>query len=120
DYLADRYQSSSIRTIHALLMVVFLVAMSGAQLVGAGIIVKTFTGFPEWTGVVVTGVVVMVYCMFGGMRGAMLTDVLQGGLMVLTAVVTFIMSVRAGGGLEAITAQLATKSPEHLSHPGAA
>ncbi|WP_434779567.1 sodium:solute symporter family transporter [Neisseria sp. Ec49-e6-T10] len=119
DYLADRYQSSSMRVIHAVAMVIFLVAMTGAQLVGAGVIVKTFTGYPEWIGVVCTGAVVMVYCMYGGMRGAMLTDVLQGSLMVMTAVVTFVMSVRSGGGIEAITAQLAQTSPDHLTHPGA-
>ncbi len=119
DYLADRYQSNSVRVIHALAMVIFLVAMTGAQLVGAGVIVKTFTGAPEWVGVVITGMIVIVYCMFGGMRGAMLTDVLQGGLMVMTAVVTFAVSVSHGGGLEAITAELARTSPEHLTHPGA-
>ena len=119
DYLADRYQSNSIRVIHAIAMVIFLVAMCGAQLVGAGVIVKTFTGYPEWVGVWITGGVVIAYCMFGGMRGAMLTDVLQGSLMVLTAVVTFFMSVRAGGGLEAITSELVRTSPDHLTHPGA-
>ena len=119
DYLADRYQSNAVRVTHAILMVVFLVAMMGAQMVGAGVIVKTFTGQPEWVGVVVTGAVVIAYCMFGGMRGAMLTDVLQGGLMVLTAVVTFFVSINAGGGLEAITTKLVETSPDHLTHPGA-
>lgn len=119
DYLADRYQSNVVRVTHAVLMVAFLVAMMGAQMVASGVIVKTFTGQPEWIGVVVTGAVVIAYCMFGGMRGAMLTDVLQGSLMVLTAVVTFIVSIRSGGGLEAITAQLAETAPSHLTHPGA-
>ncbi len=119
DYLADRYQSSSIRAIHAVVMVIFLIAMSGAQLVGAGVIVKTFTGQPEWVGVVATGAILIMYCMYGGMRGAMLTDVLQGSLMVLTAAVTFFMSLRAGGGLEEITAKLIATSPDHLTHPGA-
>lgn len=119
DYLADRYQSNAVRVTHAILMVIFLIAMMGAQMVGAGVIVKTFTGQPEWVGVVVTGAVVIAYCMFGGMRGAMLTDVLQGALMVLTAVVTFFVSVRAGGGLTEITSKLVETSPDHLTHPGA-
>lgn len=118
DYLADRYQSNAVRVTHAILMVVFLVAMMGAQMVASGVIVKTFTGQPEWVGVVVTGAVVVAYCMVGGMRGAMLTDVLQGSLMVLTAVVTFFVSINSGGGLEAITSELATKAPTHLTHPG--
>ncbi len=119
DYLADRYQSNVVRVLHAILMVIFLVAMMGAQMVASGVIVKTFTGQPEWVGVVVTGAVVVIYCMVSGMRGAMLTDVLQGGLMVLTAVVTFFVSVSSGGGLDAITSKLAANAPTHLTHPGA-
>ena len=119
DYLADRYQSNAVRVVHAVIMVLFLVAMMGAQMLACGVIVKTFTGAPEWVGIIVMGAVVIAYCMFGGMRGAMLTDVLQGGLMVLTAVVTFFVSIRSGGGLEAITSELAQKAPDHLTHPGA-
>lgn len=119
DYLSDRYESNAIRGVHAVMMVIFLIAMMGAQTVGAGVILNTFTGLPEWIGVVVMGAVVVLYCMIGGMTGAMMTDVLQGGLMVATAVVTFIVSVHAGGGMEVITGKLATEMPSHLTHPGA-
>lgn len=118
DYLEDRYESKILKLIHAVLIVVFLIALMGAQTVGAGIILNTFTGLPEWIGVVSMGIIVVLYCMFGGMKGAMMTDVIQGFLMVTTAVVTFIISVKAGGGMENITAQLAEKSTAYLSHPG--
>ncbi|HPJ26653.1 MAG TPA: sodium:solute symporter family protein [Synergistaceae bacterium] len=118
DYLGDRYESNGIRSLHALMMVIFLVPMMGAQTIGAGIILRTFTGAPEWVGIVAMGVIVILYCMAGGIRGAMLTDVLQGGLMLVTAVVTFIISVRIGGGFEAINAKLLEMSPDLLSHPG--
>lgn len=118
DYLSDRYESNAIRVVHALIMIVFLVSMMGAQTVGAGVIFHVFTGGPEWVGVLVMGAVVVLYCMLGGMRGAMLTDVLQGGLMIATAIVTFIISLKVGGGMEAINSKLAINSPTHLSHPG--
>lgn len=118
DYLADRYESKAIRGIHALMSVIFLLAMMGAQTVGAGVILHTFTGLPEWSGVVAMGIIVVLYCMTGGMTGSMMTDVLQGALMVATAVVTFIVSVHAGGGMEAITTKLAQSMPGHLTHPG--
>ncbi|MFB2831908.1 sodium/solute symporter [Aeromonas jandaei] len=118
DYLSDRYESQVIRGIHAVMSVTFLLAMMGAQTVGAGVILHTFTGLPEWIGVVAMGIIVVLYCMTGGMTGAMMTDVLQGGLMVATAVVTFAVSVRVGGGMEAITAKLAHTMPTHLTHPG--
>ena len=44
--------------------------------------------------------------MSGGIRGAMLTDVIQGLLMVVTAVVAFFVALDMGGGLEAINAKL--------------
>ena len=118
DYLSDRYESSGIRGVHAVMCVTFLLAMMGAQTVGAGVILHTFTGLPEWVGVVAMGIIVILYCMTGGMTGAMMTDVLQGGLMVATAVVTFLVSVQAGGGLQAITATLGETLPGHLTHPG--
>ncbi|QUJ67964.1 sodium:solute symporter family protein [Photobacterium sp. GJ3] len=57
--------------------------------------------------------------MAGGMKGAMMTDVLQGFLMVLTAIVTFFVSVRAGGGLEHINASLVAQNEAYVTHPGA-
>lgn len=120
DYLADRYDSRKLGVLHAVMMVAFLIGMIGAQTVGAGVIVHTFTGLPEWVGVVGMGIIVILYCMTGGMKGAMLTDVLQGGLMVTTAVVTFAVSVHAGGGLSEINAALLAKGEQFLSHPGAA
>lgn len=118
DYLADRYESTAIRGLLAAIMVIFLVPMMGAQTIGAGIIFHTYTGAPEWVGIVAMGITVILYCMCGGIRGAMLTDVIQGSLMVLTAAVTFMVSVDLGGGLSAITSKLAATNPAYLTHPG--
>lgn len=118
DYLADRYESDGIRSILAVMMVVFMIPLMGAQTIGAGIIWRTFTGQPEWVGIVLMGVIVIIYCMTGGIRGAMLTDVIQGGLMVLTAILTFVISVQIGGGFEAINRKLFEMNPAYLSHPG--
>jgi sodium/pantothenate symporter len=119
DYLSDRYESDFIRSLQAILMVFFVVPMMGAQIIGAGIIFNTFTGLPEWAGVVATGIIVIIYCMSGGIRGAMLTDVIQGSLMVVTAVVTFFAALELGGGLEAINARLFEMNPAYMAHPGA-
>lgn len=118
DYLSDRYESTAIRGLLAILMVLFLVPMMGAQTIGAGIIFKTYTGAPEWVGIVAMGITVILYCMCGGIRGAMITDVIQGTLMVLTAIVTFVISLQLGGGMEVINSKLAATNPAYLSHPG--
>ena len=118
DYLADRYESTAIRGLLAVLMLIFLVPMMGAQTIGAGVIFTTYTGAPQWVGIVVMGVTVILYCMAGGIRSVMMTDVIQGVLMVVTAVTTFVVSLQLGGGLEVINQKLAAVDPNYLKFPG--
>lgn len=118
DYISDRYESTLMRALLAIIMILFLVPMMGAQTIGAGIIFKTYTGAPEWVGIVVMGITVILYCMAGGIRSIMITDVIQGILMVATAVVTFFVSLQLGGGLEVINQHLADTDMSLLSHPG--
>lgn len=118
DYLADRFESTGLRGLLAVLMLLFLVSMMGAQTIGGGVIFTTYTGAPEWVGIVVMGTTVILYCMAGGIRSIMLTDLIQGILMVVTAVTTFFVSLKLGGGLEAINAKLASIDPAYMKFPG--
>ena len=119
DYLTDRYHSKNMSGVLGVMMLFFLVPMMGAQIIGAGVIVHVFTGLPEWVGVVGMGIIVILYCMTGGMKGAMMTDVIQGSLMIATAVVTFIVSIVMGGGLSNINHTLQSMNEAYLTFPGA-
>ena len=119
DYLTDRYHSKNMSGVLGVMMLFFLVPMMGAQIIGAGVIVHVFTGLPEWVGVVGMGIIVILYCMSGGMKGAMMTDVIQGSLMIATAVVTFIVSVVMGGGFSNINHTLQSMNEAYLTFPGA-
>ncbi len=119
DYLTDRYHSKSMSGVLGVMMLFFLVPMMGAQIIGAGVIVHVFTGLPEWVGVVGMGIIVILYCMTGGMKGAMMTDVIQGSLMIATAVVTFVVSIVMGGGFSNINHTLQSMNEAYLTFPGA-
>ena len=119
DYLTDRYHSKKMSGVLGVMMLFFLVPMMGAQIIGAGVIVHVFTGLPEWVGVVGMGIIVILYCMSGGMKGAMMTDVIQGSLVIATAVVTFIVSVVMGGGFSNINLTLQSMNEAYLTFPGA-
>ena len=119
DYLTDRYHSKKMSGVLGVMMLFFLVPMMSAQIIGAGVIVHVFTGLPEWVGVVGMGIIVILYCMSGGMKGAMMTDVIQGSLMIATAVVTFIVSVVMGGGFSNINHTLQSMNEAYLTFPGA-
>ena len=119
DYLSDRYHSKSMSGVLGVMMLFFLIPMMGAQIIGAGVIVHVFTGLPEWAGVVGMGVIVILYCMAGGMKGAMMTDVIQGSLMIATAVVTFVVSIVMGGGFDNINHTLKGMNEAYLTFQGA-
>ena len=119
DYLTDRFHSKNMSGVLGVMMLFFLVPMMGAQIIGAGVIVHVFTGLPEWVGVVGMGIIVILYCMTGGMKGAMMTDVIQGSLMIATAVVTFIVSIVMGGGFSNINHTLQSMNEAYLTFPGA-
>ena len=119
DYLTDRYHSKNMSGVLGVMMLFFLVPMMGAQIIGAGVIVHVFTGLPEWVGVVGMGIIVILYCMTGGMKGAMMTDVIQGSLMIATAVVTCIVSIVMGGGFSNIILTLQSMNEAYLTFPGA-
>ena len=119
DYLTDRYHSKKMSGVLGVMMLFFLVPMMGAQIIGAGVIVHVLTGLPEWVGVVGMGIIVILYCMTGGMKGAMMTDVIQGSLMIATAVVTFIVSIVMGGGFSNINHTLQSMNEAYLTFPGA-
>ena len=119
DYLTDRYDSKVMSGVLGIMMLFFLIPMMGAQIIGAGVIVHVFTGLPEWVGVVGMGIIVILYCMTGGMQGAMMTDVIQGSLMIATAIVTFVVSIVMGGGFSNINQTLHSMNEAYLTLPGA-
>lgn len=118
DYLSDRFESVGMRGFLAVIMIIFLVPMMGAQTIGGGIIFNTYTGAPEWVGIVIMGLTVVGYCITGGIRSIMITDVIQGVLMVMTAVVTFLAALKLGGGMEMINQKLAASDVRLMTHPG--
>lgn len=118
DYFEDRFDSKILRLISALMTIIFLVPFVGAQTIGAGAIFNTFTGAPYWVGVVIMGIGVTIYCALGGMRGAMYTNILQGVLMILTALLTFYGAVKLAGGLAEANHVLIQTNPGAFTAPG--
>ena len=80
---------------------------SVAQLLACGGILAGF-GIPFKWGVVITAVVILVYCTVGGMWGVVLTDVIQTGVIVIGIPILFIaviyQFINGGGSLASIYA----------------
>ncbi len=94
DYFAQRYgESRGIRLWAWISNVPSLLGIFIAQLLAAGGILSGF-GLSFRTGVVLTAVVILIYCTIGGMWGVVLTDVVQTAIIAVGVPILAVASMR--------------------------
>ncbi len=75
----------------------------GAKWAAIGILLHVVAGIPMVTGILVSGVVTLIYVTFGGLWGVIITDLIQFIVQVLGGVVMFVLVVKHLGGWDSIT-----------------
>ncbi len=113
EYLGERYQSDGIRLLVALLSLVLFFYIAG-QLVSGLVMFETMLGLPRHWALVITTVVLLSYVVLGGAHADILTDGVQGFLMLALAVVVIAIFLTGfgAGGLPALLADLARQDPD--------
>lgn len=120
ELIGDRMGSPSLRFLFMAVMVVFTIPYLATQAVGGGIALTQLTGgfITYEAGAVIITLIILVYVLFGGMRGDAYTDVLQGVVMVIT-VLSAVGIVSWGlGGFTFANTQISERFPELLGRPG--
>ena len=115
DFLKDRYQSNTIVFISAISIIIFLFSSMTAQWVGGGRLIESLTGLSYQTSLLIFVISVSVYVIIGGFRAVVLTDTVQGVIMLVGTVILLIATIAAGGGLEKIMSSLAAENPNLIS-----
>jgi SSS family solute:Na+ symporter len=85
----------------------------GAKWAAIGILLHVVAGIPMTTGILVSGVVTLIYVTFGGLWGVIITDLIQFIVQVLGGVVMFVLVVKHLGGWDSITGIWKQLPPEH-------
>ena len=98
EYLGDRYQSEAIRIIVSLLSILLLFYLAG-QLLSGAVMFNKMMGLNIFSALLMTGAIIMLYIVIGGAHADILTDGVQGGLMILLAIAIVLMFF-SGFGLE--------------------
>lgn len=114
DVIRHRYQSDALANISAIIIVVFFSATMVAQFVGGAKLFEAVTGYSYLVGLIVFGLVVIIYTTVGGFRGVAITDAICAIAMLIGMGVLLIGILKAGGGYEAIMTHLATEKPQTL------
>jgi len=126
-FLANRFPSRAmaLRTVSAIIIVVFFAVYTGSGLVAGGKLVESAFGevvnvgtYSDYAvGVWGTLAVVLVYTVIGGFLAVSLTDFCQGVIMMLALVLmpAVVLFGSGGGGFEQASQTLAEVDPQFLS-----
>lgn len=117
DYFESRFDDRTrlLRVVSMLAILVFYIAYVAAQLDGAGVILNATFGVPTAVGVVIGAVIVAGYTLMGGFMAVAITDLIQGLLMALVAVVLPLAGIVALGGFEGAWTTIAAHDPRLLA-----
>lgn len=113
EYLGERYQSEVLRLSAAIFSLILLFYLAG-QLVAGLVIFEMMLGLPQSWALTITTAVLLGYVTLGGAHADILTDGLQGFLMVALAVAILIMFLLGvgNGGLGVLLENLSTQDSQ--------
>ncbi len=115
----------ALRFIGSVVTVIFLSIYAAAQLKAGSKALHVLFGWDSAAGIVIGGVMVVAYCMAGGIRASIWTDAAQSLVMIAAMTLLCIAAVDAMGGLDAfyagmqeIDAHYASPWPSNQAWPG--
>ncbi|MGK2860443.1 MAG: sodium:solute symporter family transporter, partial [Chitinophagaceae bacterium] len=112
EYLSKRYNvlTQQIIAWAGVLLKIFDV---GAKWAAIGILLHVVAGISMTTGILVSGVVTLIYVTFGGLWGVIVTDLVQFIVQVLGGIVMFVLVVNRLGGMDSISGIWERLPPGH-------
>ena len=115
EMMKSRYNEATAKALSVLILA-FMTFSAASQMVGVGDFFGTYMGLSyEWAVLLGTGIV-LIYSLFGGFRGVVLTDMIQFVLLLLSALVVFCVAMKTAGGWHAIAAHaMAAGNGDYMS-----
>ena len=106
DVAGYRFQPGPIRAFAACGTLVVVAFYLIAQMVGAGALIKLLFGLDYWIAVVIVGVLMMVYVMFGGMTATTWVQIIKAGMLLVgVTIMAFLVMSQFGFSPEALFAK---------------
>lgn len=114
EYLGLRY-SQAVRAVAASIVVVMSVFAMGVAMWALAITLQTFIGWPIWLGILVSGTVVGLYSVAGGLGAVAITDSIQVCIMFVCGLIIIAIGISDAGGAVSFVGKLTAENPTHLS-----
>ena len=113
EYLGLRY-NQGVRVVAALIASVFAVFALGVAMWALALTLETYLGWPIWVGILVSGTVVGLYSIAGGLAAVAITDSIQVSIMFLCGIIIVGIGISDAGGFNAFATTLTQDNPTHL------
>lgn len=111
DFLRERYQNKAVVILASLSLIVFFIAGMVAQFIGGARLFEAVTGLSYNVGLIIFAVTVIIYTTVGGFRAVVLTDAVQGIVMVIGTLALLTGVIKFGGGMTNIINTLKSTDP---------
>ena len=112
DIIRARFQSDFLAAVAAFVIVLFFCGTMTAQFVGGAKLFAAVTGYGYETGLILFGLVVVIYTSIGGFHAVALTDTFCALIMMVGIILLLYHVLKFGGGYENIMATLENEHPE--------
>lgn len=108
DYFESRHNDSThmLRILSVIIIVIFMTAYISAQLNAGGKAFSASFEVSQFTGIVITAIIVIVYTLLGGFLAVSVTDVIQAIFMLVALFVLPIVAIIDFGGVDQIITAL--------------
>lgn len=119
DLDVQRYESDvAIRLIDVVIIFISYLFYNIAQYTAISRVIEVATGLPFWSVVIISGTIVMLYCIAGGLRADAYTDFIQTLFMAIGPWIILIPALIYVGGMGNVTASLIQANPALIFLPG--
>lgn len=112
DIIRERYKSELLAGFGALAIVLFFCGTMTAQFVGGAKLFAAVTGYSYESGLILFGLVVVIYTSIGGFRAVAFTDTCCAIMMMIGIVILLHYVLDVGGGVENILTKLSIERPD--------
>ncbi len=94
--------SKNVSYMLSIMILIFMTFTAASQMVGVGNFFGTYLGIKYELAVLIGTGIVLIYSMFGGFRGVVLTDIIQFILLLISAIGVFAVAMKNAGGFKNI------------------
>ena len=93
----------------AFMILIFMTLNAATQMVGVGSVFSAYLGLDYTTAVLCGTLIVIIYSVFGGFKGVVITDIVQFVLFFISAIIVLAAAIYYSGGYENIAYAAAEK-----------